>query len=106
MYKFNIIFGTEKDAKGNSLPKENMEIVEDIIYKQLVNTFGGFSTNVLNGFYKHKSGEIVTEASLNVEILTPMFQYQDVLDIAERIKAIMEQESVILLWGHLEGEFL
>lgn len=101
MYKFTIIFGTEMDKEGSAVPVEAIQEL-DFIYKSIANEFGGYSLHYGHGGYIDSSGALVQEVSATISIFSEQFRYGDALSIVDKIKTILNQESVILTYEVIE----
>jgi hypothetical protein len=60
------------------------------------NTFGGYTLSCTDGGYTSASGELITEPSMRIEVLTEA-SLLTVRAWAERLRAFCNQESVLLI---------
>lgn len=96
--KFIMYLGlNDKDTK-------RQEIQTLDAYKIAVNVIGDCSITEILGFYTHIDGEVVTEKSFKIEIFG--HTELEVKIIAEKLKQMFNQESVIIEKQIVDSQFV
>jgi len=104
---YKITFGTEYDKEGETfiLTDEQAKAMQ-ILQQDITDHFGGMSIIRHRGTFKHDSGEMVNEDSLTYEIVASDKDRKLIVSIAEDIKEILNQESVLLVETKINAVFI
>lgn len=95
MKQFTLLVGlNDKDTKKRIINKNKAREV-------IMNIVGDCTVSDALGQYHHENGEVVQEKSLRVDILFK--ELQEVMDMAQRIKKELNQESVALSYTEIES---
>ena len=77
-------------------------------YKMAMNVVGdicgGGTISEAQGFYTHDSGEIVIEQSLRIELA--MVNEEQVMEVIEQLKVVLNQESVLMQAQIVENKYV
>lgn len=98
MFKVTITFGTEYDKNGERINPDRLGSAHYYqIREEICKQYGGYTlTNGLGG-YCYEAGDLVEEDSTSISILMERVHYPDLEAVANSLKELFEQESVILL---------
>ena len=102
MTKYTLYIGlNDKDTKQQKIDTlEASKIVQNV----LTDTTGGGTIYSATGVYKHDSGAIVIENTLRVELVAVALEA--VKKAVEMIKAVLNQESIILQTENVQSMFI
>ena len=101
--KYNIYIGlNDKDSKKQEISTRRAR--EEVIKILNNNNINGLTMYVVDGVFKHETGEIVFEKSLKVELLE--IEEMDVLKSIKELKKALNQESILLEKEKKEIKFL
>jgi hypothetical protein len=90
------------DRNGNPVPRE----VETAVLTLTARTFGGYTLTRADGGYCNDAGELVTESSLRIEVVTDLPELT-VYTWAGKLRYLANQESVLLTSHNLNrAEFI
>ena len=90
--RYTVTIGlNDKDTKTQIIPTIQ---AKEIVNQKLLETGNDATIYDVNGVYTHENGERVTEHSIQVEIL--FSKKRQILDFASRIKAALNQETVVI----------
>lgn len=107
MKHITLNIGTER--RGDGLPLTQRERVEGMkqIEKATLEIFDGVTISSTWGGWRDPRGEIVTEEGLQIEVLTDSPTARaDALTLAQRAKAALFQESVLVRVEDVDAVFV
>lgn len=101
--KYEIVIGTGFDKTGAKI--EGYDI--DTILKDIASHFGGYSLNFISGGYIMQSdGSFVKESSINISILAKTPHDIRIRGLANELKRILNQESVLVVKSKVSAKFV
>lgn len=101
--KYNLYIGlNDKDSKKQEISTRRAK--EEVIKILNNNNINGLTMYVVDGVFKHETGEIVFEKSLKVELIE--VEEKDILKSIQELKKALNQESVLLEKEKKEINFL
>ena len=102
MTKYTLYIGlNDKETKTQKIDTlEASKIVQNV----LTDTTGGGTIYSATGVYKHDNGAIVIENTLRVELVAVALEA--VKKAVEMIKAVLNQESIILQTENVQSMFI
>lgn len=104
---YKITFGTEYNKEGETLIlTDKQEKDMKTLQQDITDHFGGMSIIGHRGLFKHDNGEMVNEDSLSYEIVASDKDRKLIVSIAEDIKEILNQESVLLTETKINAVFI
>lgn len=93
IYKYNIYIGlNDKDSKRQEITTRRAR--EEVIKILNNNNINGLTMYVIDGVFKHETGEVVHEKSLKVELLE--VEEDEVIKSINELKRALNQESILL----------
>lgn len=107
MKHITLNIGTER--RGDGLPLTKRERVDGMkdIERLTLDLFQGVTITPTWGGWRDPSGEIVTEEGLQIDILTESPTARaDALTLAQRAKAALFQQSVLMRVQDVDAEFV
>lgn len=104
---YKITFGTEFNSEQDLISLNNsMKIALNQLENDIADHFGGYTVTKHLGGYKHESGEYVRENSASYEIVAKDSDRKLIVAIAEDLKEIFNQESVLLTETEINAVFV
>lgn len=101
--KYNIYIGlNDKDSKKQEISTRRAK--EEAIKILNNNNINGLTMYVVDGVFKHETGEVVFEKSLKVELIE--IKEEEVINSIKELKNALNQESILLEKEKKEIKFL
>ncbi len=107
--RFELLIGTEVDKNHNRIPPQEAKLAVDTIQRRAAELFGGYSAHELTGGYLHEDGQLATEKSLCLWLLTDKPDAETSANLDELVhlaKRLLRQESVGLTRTELSYTFV
>lgn len=106
MKAYRIYVGTGFDKNGQPLDSCSHDKRVAWCERELCRDFGGFTSWLAKGGYRHKDGYVVTEPSIVFEVFADLNKRGDVEISAKSFKYLFNQESVCLVSPEGEVDFI
>lgn len=103
---YKITFGTQLDKNQEMIDLHIIRPDYDQLLDDISSHFGGLTETDHVGHYKHDDGSKVTEESTSIEILGSELDRKLIIAVAEDLKELFNQESVILTETKLNSVFI
>jgi hypothetical protein len=107
--RFELLIGTEVDKNHRRIDPTEAALAVDAVQKRAAQLFGGYSAHELTGGYLHADGQLATEKSLCLWLLTdkPDTEVSPSLDeLVFLSKKLLRQESIGLTRTELNYTFV
>jgi len=105
--EYKITFGTEYNKDGETLISTDEQVkAMKMLQQDIKDHFGGMSIIIHGDTFKHDSSEMINEGSLSYEIVASDKDRKLIVSIAEDIKEILNQESVLLVETKINAVFI
>lgn len=91
----------DKDTK---IQKYDTVEAYKIVTNEVASRFGGGTISAADGIYRHADGTIVIEKTLRIELL--FIERPAVVEFANELKRMFNQESVAIQWESVNSELI